>query len=709
VYVLLGWLNKKAHRAGNWKRRWFVLALTDPPVTTPTSSSADVCTSAPIWAATLCYYKDASKRELKGSHILSSTSSIVGLDTDPHKEGHTHTKPHVKHAFRFKLLAAGSDVVLDADSGSDRLKWILAIESIVVDLRTHGQSQAQPVRDILNQYSLLSSTPSSGSSNSLQRTGSDLTDYMSRYNPNDPKHARFGFKLDKQHQNSLSASINDDANSHAKVSTQFDTQQSGDTSFTPTYTQIEDCADNDVYDECAEDCYYDRAGNIHSSLSVETNQSSEFIFRALSSEDGSAGDRTSVDSSANTHAQQPQTPTRRQTLTTTNTNNNNQSSPVKIQLTTEQRLQRVSESLLRAWMSDDLQSFQRCVCAQTVQAVIFSSEFTLSAVGLGNVWDLKGSTFSNPLGNYSVCSAVPVRTHIQASSHADANDDGGDEDSECVYTVWCEVFVLPSARSRNSNKQTRTRGGSSSSSSGTNTPTNSANLSIDPQFFQQTDIPGQAANNVCALEEYEVQLVFNSKHNKVSKLIFHRIDVRITDEATLKVQQAINESIVSLNNQQLQQQLNRSSRVNTQYSATSSRNYYGSSSNDETNDDSNDESGDDSDVVTGNDADVFAGIESLSKKNNRNRSRARSADSQGKGRGTSVPETLEEVVAVAKKKELELWKTTSRECGMYSYFAKILQCVDDSIDMCSSGVSIQVVCIVRDGVVFVIAGSFRVS
>jgi hypothetical protein len=654
VYVLLGWLNKKAHRAGNWKRRWFVLALTDPPVTTPTSSSADVCTSALTLAATLCYYKDASKRELKGSHILSSTSSIVGLDTDPHKEGHTHTKPHVKHAFRFKLLAAGSDVVLDADSGSDRLKWILAIESIVVDLRTHGQSQAQPVRDILNQYSLLSSTPSSGSSNSLQRTGSDLTDYMSRYNPNDPKHARFGFKLDKQHQNSLSASINDDANSHAKVSTQFDTQQSGDTSFTPTYTQIEDCADNDVYDECAEDCYYDRAGNIHSSLSVETNQSSEFIFRALSSEDGSAGDRTSVDSSANTHAQQPQTPTRRQTLTTTNTNNNNQSSPVKIQLTTEQRLLRVSESLLRAWMSDDLQSFQRCVCTQTVQAVIFSSEFTLSAVGLGNVWDLKGSTFSNPLGNYSVCSAVPVRIHIQTNTN---------DDSNCVYTVWCEVFVLPNSHS-NKNKQIRGRGASSSSSSSANTPTNSVNLSIDTKSFQPTDIPGQAANNMCALEEYEVQLVFNSKHNKVSKLIFHRIDVRITDEATLKVQQAINESIVSLNNQQLQQQLNLSSRVNTQYSANDS------SSCDESSDDSSEDSVDDSDVVTGNDADVFAGIERVSKKNNRNRSRTRSADSQGRGTQMSAPAALEEVVAAAKENELELWKTTSRQCGRYTCLTK---------------------------------------
>jgi hypothetical protein len=169
------------------------------------------------------------------------------------------------------------------------------------------------------------------------------------------------------------------------------------------------------------------------------------------------------------------------------------------------------------------------------------------------------------------------------------------------------------------------------------------------------------------VEEYEVQLVFNSKNNKVSKLIFHRIDVRITDEATLKVQQAINESIVSLNNQQLQQQLNRSSRANTQDSATSSCNYNaGLSSGDESNDESNDDSGDDSDVVTGNDADVFAGIESLSKKNSRNRSRIRSADSQCKGTQRSAPATLEEVVAAARENELELWKTTSRQCGRWS-------------------------------------------
>jgi hypothetical protein len=137
----LGWLNKKAHRAGNWKRRWFVVALSGMPTTTSTSSPADVGTSAPTRTATLCYYKNAPKRELKGSHTLAATSSIVGLDTDPHTDAHIHTKPHVKHAFRFKLLAAGSDVVLDADSASDRLKWVLAIESIVLDLRTHELAQ----------------------------------------------------------------------------------------------------------------------------------------------------------------------------------------------------------------------------------------------------------------------------------------------------------------------------------------------------------------------------------------------------------------------------------------------------------------------------------------------------------------------------------------------------------------------------------------
>jgi hypothetical protein len=371
----LGWLNKKAHRAGNWKRRWFVLALSDTPTTTSTSSPADVGTSAPTRTATLCYYKDASKRELKGSHTLSSTSTIVGLDTDPHTDAHTHTKPHVKHAFRFKLLAVGSDVVLDADSASDRLKWILAIESIVVDLRTHQQQTSTHAATLAHTFI---HSASAGSSSSLLLTGSDLTDYVSRHDPKDPKHARFGFKLDKQTSSSLSASINDDANTH--TASQASTPQPTHTS---TYTQIEDTDDDD---ECADDCYYDRDGNLHSNLSVETNQSSEFMFRALSSEDGSTGDRTSVDSSANTQAQQqPHTPTRRQTHTNTNSDTNNHLSPVKMQLTTEQRLLHVSESLLRAWMSDDLQSFQRCVCAQTVQAVIFSSEFTLSAVGLGNV------------------------------------------------------------------------------------------------------------------------------------------------------------------------------------------------------------------------------------------------------------------------------------------------------------------------------------
>jgi hypothetical protein len=196
VCICLGWLNKKAHRAGNWKRRWFVLALTDTPASTAASTYTDTDSSqsicAPTWTATLCYYKDTSKRELKGYHTLSSTSTIVGLDcmdTDPQPDAHTNVrqpmKPHVKHAFRFKLFAAGSD-------------------------------------------------------------------------------------------------------------------------------------------DCADDCYYDPDGNIHSSLSVGTNQSSEFMFCALSSEDGSTGDRTSVDSSANTQAQQQQqqTPTRRHTHSDTNTNSN---------------------------------------------------------------------------------------------------------------------------------------------------------------------------------------------------------------------------------------------------------------------------------------------------------------------------------------------------------------------------------------------------
>jgi hypothetical protein len=329
---------------GNWKRRWFVLALTDTHVTVPTSTSTDVGTSATIRTATLCYYKDASKLELKGSHTLSSTSGIVGLDSDPHTDAHAHMKPHVKHAFRFKLLAAGSDVVLDADSASDRLKWILAIESIVLELPTHAQSNAHSQAH--SQTDPLTHTLGAGSSSSLLRTGSDLTDYVSRYNSKDPKHAPLGFKLDKQTSSSLSASINDDAHTHALTSTP--TTASADAVFIPTYTQIDECADNDDNDECDEDdCYYDRDGNIHSSLSVETNQSSsEFMFRALSSEDGSTGDRTSVDSSANTQApqRQPKTPTRRQTHTNTNTNTNNQSSPVKVLLTTEQRLLHVSES-----------------------------------------------------------------------------------------------------------------------------------------------------------------------------------------------------------------------------------------------------------------------------------------------------------------------------------------------------------------------------
>jgi hypothetical protein len=166
-------------------RRQLQATLVRPRTNRHTGKHGDIHISAPIRTGTLCYYKDASKRELKGSHTLSSTSSIVDLDTDPNIDAHTHTKPHVKHAFRFQLMAAGSDVVLDADSASDRLKWILAIESIVVDLRTHQQectrtpTQTDAVPHTFTQSTIEST--SAGSSSSLQRTGTDLADNMSRF------------------------------------------------------------------------------------------------------------------------------------------------------------------------------------------------------------------------------------------------------------------------------------------------------------------------------------------------------------------------------------------------------------------------------------------------------------------------------------------------------------------------------------------------
>ena len=98
-------MSKKSHRYGHWTRRWFALKLNESTNET-----------------TLTHWYDNRKRVVKGILVLDHSSQVFGITSDG------------LHSHSFKVLVKGTTVTLDAESSQQRMRWILAIESVVLDM-----------------------------------------------------------------------------------------------------------------------------------------------------------------------------------------------------------------------------------------------------------------------------------------------------------------------------------------------------------------------------------------------------------------------------------------------------------------------------------------------------------------------------------------------------------------------------------------------
>lgn len=576
-------MQKKAHRAGNWKKRWFVLSQDDQNK-----------------QATLQYWADSTKTELKGQHILSASSQVFGLPA----EG--------SHKFCFKLLAKGSDIVMDAEAANVRMKWILAIESMVMDIRqfeaanaaspTHQASVEQAASTInkSNRHSAnIAEAPSShdpegAPAKPLMRTGSDLTDYISkrsgsRYEP---------VITDRHHIEHASSSSNDIYTNNRMA---FVRTKSPDSAMPPV------------------------AGS--------STKSGDFTFRALVRDNPTSTSTSTLEATVVDKVNTQTLPTTEETSLSSDSNNvgsidNNNNTDIsntknedhtglshRLSATTEQHLLLLSESLLRAWMADDQAAYEDLV-TNDISGTIFASEFMLSAQGKGYVWDLKGNTFFNPLGNYHISGAVAIREAIKykhddndatTSIVDDKKDDRNTTTSKSnnnsvKHSVWCEVFVLPTdsctplsqhrlddgrvlgtgeGYPSGSGVSGVSGGGASSVSlssssliaaSAVNNSTSiskSASLSAASSSVpssassslaasSSSTVPSNNTNsnkssnfpfNTKALEEYEVELVFSLCLRRISRLLFHRVDVsiaRLHDETMAAVQRTITEAMLAM-------------------------------------------------------------------------------------------------------------------------------------------------------------------
>ena len=168
TFKFLGWLYKKGHRVNNWKYRWFDLSF-----------------DTEVNCVRLRYYTNQSKTEVKGEHVLSASSQVFGIPNDG------------THKYCFKLIARGTkasgkksnpmstkisvgifhsppnnttlslpqysitlslayihsvsppfytveELIMDAEAAHLRMKWIMAIESFVIDLKPSGSSLHDP-------------------------------------------------------------------------------------------------------------------------------------------------------------------------------------------------------------------------------------------------------------------------------------------------------------------------------------------------------------------------------------------------------------------------------------------------------------------------------------------------------------------------------------------------------------------------------------
>lgn len=117
-----GWLQKKGHLVGSWKKRWFELAFDKKDKT-----------------VRLKYWTDQSKSDLKGEHVITADSAVVGVPSMG------------SHKFCFKLLAkgtGGSDLIMDTGAPNVRIKWITTIDDFIRMLKSQhvGTSSTSGVR-----------------------------------------------------------------------------------------------------------------------------------------------------------------------------------------------------------------------------------------------------------------------------------------------------------------------------------------------------------------------------------------------------------------------------------------------------------------------------------------------------------------------------------------------------------------------------------
>lgn len=443
-----------------------------------------------VGVATLTYYTDATRSDMKGQHTLASSSQVFSIAA----EG--------LHKHCFKLLANGSDIIMDADTPNIRIKWIMAIESMVLDIRQHQQTAAncgklhnegvQPstIPDPLAPSNPVAITagvpppPVKPLKRSLLKTGSDVSEYVGKFNP-----------LKSSTSSSLStASPAESARLAVMQELRAHGNADGGTTQSPTAT--------------------------------------------ATTEPGS----------------QPQPP-----LSTLFPSVPPPLKPVKRigQVSIEQQVLRSAESLLQCWIltkeggntSDKIntsgeeeedpsfQEFKKFVSEPQLQvtATIVNSEFTLSASGAENVWELiQGNVFFNPLGNFVVSSTIPI---IPAPSSAEGETE--------ILSVWCELFVLPANNGKNnwksSSRQQQQQQISSPTSSVSLSNSNNITSVTSVNLSSPTTISGSGgALHPMPLEEYEVQIIFapltspNDTDPKVSRLVFNRIDTgMVGDESML--------------------------------------------------------------------------------------------------------------------------------------------------------------------------------
>lgn len=82
----------------------------------------------------LCYWTDTTRTDLKGEHVLAVNSQIFSIPS----EG--------SHNFCFKLLARGSggaELIMSAENTNQRMKWIMAVESLVLDLKNSAEEELE--------------------------------------------------------------------------------------------------------------------------------------------------------------------------------------------------------------------------------------------------------------------------------------------------------------------------------------------------------------------------------------------------------------------------------------------------------------------------------------------------------------------------------------------------------------------------------------